>query len=327
MDDKKKPENGTFTQIPNVFFDTCDLPESAQILYLRLYRHVAYKDDHKFVGSIRKLSTFVRLSKSTVERMTKVLEEARLIHIGYESSQEQDRKIMTITINPQELWLLNKQHHEDKDVPNWDKVIPVVKVLSQFGTVCPDMGQNTINLGQHDVNLGQTVPDVSSKSAQESISTTNTTNTSERKNAASEQTSTISNQQSSFSHSFTQSSSSEISFSAEEETVYQLAIQKHISALKRNQDHKAYCAKLASKGVTTPEKIESLMQHCWRKLKHKGNVDLYLKNLVTELEGWLQVQEMPQVPPSPSRNPQPIYVIDQEANERRKAALRARAIS
>lgn len=127
-------------------------------------------------------------------------------------------------------------------------------------------------------------------------------------------------------HSSTHQSSSEISFSAEEETVYQLAGQKHISALKRNQDHKDHCAKLASKGVTTPEKIESLMQHCWRKSHLKGK-DLYLKNLVTELDGWLQVQEMPQVPTSPSRNPQPVYVIDQEANERRKAALRAIAIS
>jgi DNA-binding transcriptional ArsR family regulator len=171
MDDKKKPVSGSFTQVPNVFFDTCDLPESAQILYLRLYRHIAYKDDHKFVGSIRKLSTLVRLSKSTVDRMLKRLEEARLIYISSEQSQDQDCKVMMITINPQEMWILNKQHYEENDVPNWDKVMPDAKVLSQIGTICPETGQHTFNLGQSDVNLGQIVPDASSNSGQVSIST------------------------------------------------------------------------------------------------------------------------------------------------------------
>lgn len=160
MDDKKGPQSGTYTQIPNVFFDTCDLPESAQILYLRLYRHIAYKDEPKFVGSIRKLGTLVRLSKSTVERMVKILEEARLINVRYELSQDMDCRVMVITINPQELWVLNKQHYEDEDVPVWDKTLPDAKVLSQIGTLCPDMGQDV-------VNLGQSVPDSSSKSTQE----------------------------------------------------------------------------------------------------------------------------------------------------------------
>jgi hypothetical protein len=171
MEGKKKPESGTYTQVPNVFFDTCDLPESAQILYLRLYRHIAYKDEHKFVGSIRKLSNLVRLSKSTVERMVKRLEETRLIYVGSEQSQDQDRDVMTITLNPQELWILNKQHYEENTVPIWDKVMPDAKVLSQIGTICPETGQHTFNLGQSDVNLGQTVPDVSSNSGQVSIST------------------------------------------------------------------------------------------------------------------------------------------------------------
>lgn len=185
MDDKKGPQNGTYTQIPNVFFDTCDLPESAQILYLRLYRHIAYRDDHKFIGSIRKLSNFVRLSKSTVDRMVRVLEESRLITIGYELSQDQNTKVMAITINPLEMWVLNKQHYEEKDVPNWDKIMPDAKVLSQIGTLCPETGQHVFNLGQGDVNLGQSVPDSSSKSAQESISTVNELNEREKESDSS----------------------------------------------------------------------------------------------------------------------------------------------
>lgn len=203
MDDEKGPKSGTYTQIPNVFFDTCDLPESAQILYLRLYRHIAYKDEHKFAGSIRKLSSFVRLSKSTVDRMIKVLEESRLINISYELSRDQDCKVMAITINPQELWILNKQHHEEKDVPNWDKSLPDAKVLSQIGTLCPDMGQD-------DLKLGQSVPDVSSKSAQESISTENELNEGMKKGEHSHVTKEIStlDQNEAFSHSFTHSSKS-----------------------------------------------------------------------------------------------------------------------
>jgi DNA-binding Lrp family transcriptional regulator len=180
MEDKKGPQSGSYTQIPNVFFDTCDLPESAQILYLRLYRHIAYKDDHKFVGSIRKLSTLVRLSKSTVDRMLKRLEESRLIRIGYELSQDLDSKVMAITINPQELWILNKQHYEESTVPNWDKVMPDAKVLSQIGTLCPETGQSVFKTGQDDVNLGQSVPDASSNSGQESISTGNQLNESKK---------------------------------------------------------------------------------------------------------------------------------------------------
>lgn len=171
MEGKKKPESGTYTQVPNVFFDTCDLPESAQILYLRLFRYIAYRDDCKFVGSIRKLSNLVRLSKSTVDRMVKKLEESRLIYISSEQSQDQDRDVMTITLSPQELWILNKQHYEEETVPNWDKVMPDAKVLSQIGTLCPELGHDVLKMGQNDVNLGQTVPDASSNSGQVSIST------------------------------------------------------------------------------------------------------------------------------------------------------------
>lgn len=318
MDDKKKPENGTYTQVPNVFFDTCDLPESAQILYLRLYRHIAYKDERKFTGSIRKLSSLARLSKSTVERMTKILEESRLISISYESSQEQDRKIMTITINPQELWLLNKQHYEDNDVPIWDKVMPVVKVLSQIGTLCPDMGQDTINLGQNNVNLGQTVPDASSKSAQESISTTNDFEEREKDSEAptSQQTPNVSTGDSpshSFIHSQNQSLVSSqqttkpdakpsVVFSPEAEQIYQFAMRLDLVALKRDEDHKGYCDTLVGKGITTLEDFEKLLQYCEQLpiFANKTDKKICLKNLINALPGWLQLQRRSTAAPSTS---------------------------
>src|SRR2546430_15471447 len=98
MDDKKKPLNGTYTQVPNVFFDTCDLPETAQILYLRLFRKFGYIDG-TFTGSIRELSKIVRYSKSTTDRLIKVLRDAALIKIEHDTNGD-----MTIIPNTSELW-------------------------------------------------------------------------------------------------------------------------------------------------------------------------------------------------------------------------------
>jgi hypothetical protein len=129
MDDKKKPENGTYTQVPNVFLDTCDLPETAQILYLRLLRKLGYKGE-KFTGSIRDLSKFVRMSKDTADRMSKKLKEAGLINL-----ERKEGEAMTITVNTDSLWALNRQHY-DRPVSIWDTKLPD---LSQIET---ELSQN-----------------------------------------------------------------------------------------------------------------------------------------------------------------------------------------
>lgn len=121
---KRNWENrGTFTQIPNIIFDTCDLPERAQILFLRLYRHVRHKDG-KFQGSLRKLSNLVRIPKSTTATMIKQLEDANLITISYETGTEQVRATMVIKINIDELWGLNRYHSEIEPLPRWKDRLP-----------------------------------------------------------------------------------------------------------------------------------------------------------------------------------------------------------
>lgn len=112
----------------------------------------------------------------------------------------------------------------------------------------------------------------------------------ERKNGESEQKPNIVEQEQSSIHSSTQSSFSEIEFTEDERLVYELAEKKHVSRLKKDEKHKEYCAKLVSEGVKTVEQIESLMQFCWQK-SHLAGKDLYLKNLVNELNGWLQTQQ------------------------------------
>jgi hypothetical protein len=104
-----KATMGTFTQVPNIFFDTCELPETAQVLYLRLLRHVGYKNDQQFVGSVRKLANLVHMPKSTVERMLKSLEEAKLIETGQIESRELDGKIPCIKVLIDDLWKQNQQ--------------------------------------------------------------------------------------------------------------------------------------------------------------------------------------------------------------------------
>jgi hypothetical protein len=78
-------------------------------------------------------------------------------------------------------------------------------------------------------------------------------NTKERKNGKSSKSTTPET-------SFSQSSS--IIFSQEEELVYELAKKLKLSFLSKNEKNKKHCAKLVSKGVTTLEQMESLMQFC-----------------------------------------------------------------
>jgi DNA-binding MarR family transcriptional regulator len=159
---EQKDGQGSYTSIPNVFFDTCDLPETAQILYLRLYREVHFKDC-KFVGSIRKLSQLVRLSKSTVDRMIKKLQDAGLISIEYQPGDEANRDVMIITLHKEKLWNLNRHQDHGEAVPIWDKVMPER----------PTLGQDVPKTGQQRPKLGHFVPGSSSKSGQTIINNSN----------------------------------------------------------------------------------------------------------------------------------------------------------
>ena len=134
-----------------------------------------------------------------------------------------------------------------------------------------------------------------------------------KKDNAPEQKATVSIQDDS--HSFTHSLSSEtkpeivfrseietkpeVVFSQEEEAIYALAEKLDLVYLKKDVNHKESCAKLIAKGVTTQEKLESLMQFCHQKPFLAGK-DLNLKNLVNEVSGWLQLQRKATAAPSSS---------------------------
>jgi hypothetical protein len=140
----------------------------------------------------------------------------------------------------------------------------------------------------------------------------------ERKNERSEQTSNVPALDTS-SHSFTHSQSSlqektDVVFSSEAEQVYQLAKQLNITYLKRDEKHRDNCILLAEKGVTTQEKMESLIQHC-RQVPFLQGKTLNLKNLVNEVAGWLQMQRKTTAAPasSPAMNPFSKATAEREA--------------
>jgi hypothetical protein len=160
---------------------------------------------------------------------------------------------------------------------------------------CPSSKQIT----DQSVAIYQSVGAITKNSTKDSK-----TKETERKNEEPASTSTVSAQEKA-SHSFTHSSSfssqeaKEVVFSPEAEQVYALAQQLHITYLKRDEKHRDNCMLLAEKGVTTLEKMESLIQYC-RQVPFLQGKTLNLKNLVNELAGWLQLQRKTTMAPSAS---------------------------
>lgn len=108
---------------------------------------------------------------------------------------------------------------------------------------------------------------------------------------------------------FQEEAESEIVFSPEAERVYELAAKLHLEFLKKDEKHRDYCNKLVNAGVTTLEKLKSLMEFCWQKpylVREDGSKKpLCLGNLATELDGWLQVQPTAS-PAKPRRTDDPL---------------------
>jgi hypothetical protein len=123
---------GKFIQVPNIFLDTCELPETFQIGYLRLIR--LYGRKKIFVGSIRKLSNAIRISKSTVARMIPAWVSEGLVN------KKEENGVLILEILIDDLWEKNKEcpklgqdedegesatvPNRDKSVPQWDDSVP-----------------------------------------------------------------------------------------------------------------------------------------------------------------------------------------------------------
>jgi hypothetical protein len=144
-----------FLQIPNVFFETCGLPESSQILFLRLAAHLGKSHQGVFIGSIRQLATLVRMSKSTVDRMMYVLIDAELIIVTLSEGMESKREVMSIEIEMDRLWDLNVYHCTVASVPIWDTILPDCPKLGQIVPDLDTTSQNEALLSQFEASVSQ----------------------------------------------------------------------------------------------------------------------------------------------------------------------------
>jgi hypothetical protein len=166
-------------------------------------------------------------------------------------------------------------------------------------------------------------------------------NTEERKNDTPQQNSPVSTQQES-SHSFIRSQNQsslspeqtkpeeklEVVFSPEAAKVFQLAKELNLVALKGDKKDSDNCTTLAEKGFVTLEKIEELMEFCWKERPYLTKADgtrksLCLQNLVTELPGWLQLQRKTTAAPSATvvtstmgKNTQALFDAEEERKKR-----------
>ena len=115
-----------------------------------------------------------------------------------------------------------------------------------------------------------------------------------------------------------------VTLSPEEQQVYDLGSQTifKVKPPKVTQTVKGHCAEIAKAGVTTLDKMESLVAFT-KQEKHLIGKTLYLGNLVNALNGWLLSQQLSSKPSSSDKRPHIPYVIDHKRNEERKAALLA----
>lgn len=95
----------------------------------------------------------------------------------------------------------------------------------------------------------------------------------------------------------------EVVFSPEAAKVFQLAKELNLVALKGDEKDRDNCTILAEKGFTTLEKLDELMEFCWKERPYLVRADgkrksLCLQNLVTEHPGLLQIQRRATAAPS-----------------------------
>lgn len=267
-----------FLQIPNVFFETCDLPESSQTLFLRLAAQLGKSHIGVFIGSIRQLANMVRMSKSTVDRMVYVLIDAELITVTLSEGIESRREVMSIEVNMDRLWDLNAYHNTVASVPNWDTVLPD----------CPNLGHDVPGMdttSQIDALLSQNEDSVSQAHAQIQDKTLNT-----------DKTTSIQKKEESPS---TQLSESLSPFSQEEEEFLSWLKEKGV-AWKENdvEANKRHIAKVRDRISTK----EALHRYCDQAGTHYSNT-IWLANLAKDwlLNEFLRVEQamqpfLPQAP-------------------------------
>lgn len=124
MDNNKAP-HGTFTQLPNVFIDLCDISDEAYRLFTKLYREYGTRGS-TYTGSLRKLADLLTMNKDKVHRNLRALVTATLI------STQTDHNQLTITIHTDDLWQLNTLAKLGEHIPRWTNLKETLQTVSNL---------------------------------------------------------------------------------------------------------------------------------------------------------------------------------------------------
>jgi hypothetical protein len=214
------------------------------------------------------------------------------------------------------------------------EVIELIKAVRQF-TDQSNANDQLVNCPEHKQFTDQSNAIYQSVGAITKVTTKVTkTKVTERKNDVGQRKANVATEQEA-SHSSihpsppSQNSSSqetkpeEVIFTEDEQKIYDYGRQTLFKATPppKTAKLKSECAELALH-IKTQEQFESLVQVVRKVPYIKGQI--HLKNLVNELNGWLQsLEAKPTQVLSQGKAVYEPYVINHEVNERRKAALRA----
>lgn len=124
MENNKAP-HGTFTQIPNVFIDLCDISDEAYRLYTKLYRQYGTRGG-TYTGSLRKLADLLTMNKDKVHRNLRALTSSTLIDMNTANNQ------LIVTINTDDLWQLNTLAKLGEHIPRWTNLKETLQTVSNL---------------------------------------------------------------------------------------------------------------------------------------------------------------------------------------------------
>jgi hypothetical protein len=298
-----------FTRVPNIIFASYKkLTKEEKFLYCTL-RQVYWDMKPRFV-SLRELSELTDYSIGALSKMLPRLNDCGLIHAEKkrektQSGKEKGNAKYHITIP--DIWELNRQFfdcspNEQTEDPS-DKVAQSCSPNKQVRS--PNEQACSPNVTSLFTKSDKVVPFGEQDQAQVERAKDKKDITKDRMNGESPK----------------ENHSPTLSFSPEEETIYQLASQLKLSYLKRNEKTRKHCAKLAKEGIITLEKMASLMQFCRQRDYLKGK-DLNLGNMAGEADSWLQMQRPLDVPaPTPQNRPKSL--AEKNAEKMRFAGIKA----
>jgi len=339
-----------FTRVPNIVFVSYKHLSHEEILLYCKLRCIYWDMKPRFV-STRELSELTGYSRGALGNMLPRLHECGLIHAEIRREKGRDGKEKgnaKYHITIPDIWELNRKYFESSPEEQ-EEMDPSLKLVHQMdkkssppnGQACPSNGPS---LSTKRAKVGSSNGQVQAQVERAKDSNKDITkDIEERKNDAPQQNTNITDGKATHtfihsSHSSSQNSSQEtkleeVTLTEEEQAIYEFGCQTIFKAKPpfKTAKLKSECAEIA-KHVKTAEQFGGLVQYVRALSYIQGQV--HLKNLVNELNGWLQSLEAkptsrskptgPVIAQQPTESQEEIDRKNQEAIARWKAKVAAR---